>query len=252
VSKENDKSNSAIMDFYSTEDDLVRCGLIQLNIMEFDSDAETASLHLPCIANEYVEQLCPMCLHDNFNRDLSVDVSHGQYFWPAFLIAGTTKSPRISVEIFKCSLQQDSQVDHALFLFLLAYGVTGKAIDEDTILSVLSETDWDAATAEQWRRLRFLLQAVRFRHTSWERWLSFAAVQCTDEDSLEEYCLMLENFVGKIMWPEDAKEIAFSDNRVIQISLNLSRVPTARRTEVIERQPSFIRSTLYHVYTLGE
>jgi len=238
------------MDFYSTEEDLVRCG--RCIPTEFDSDAETASLHLPRIANEYIEQLCPMCLHDNFYGDLSVEISHGQYFWPAFLIAGTQKSPQIVVEIFKRSLQKDSHVDRSLFLFLLAYGVTGKILDEDAVLCVLSETDWNAATAEQWRRLRFLLQAVQFKHTSWERWLSFAAVQCTDEDSLQEYCLMLENFGRKNMWPEYAKEIAFSDSRVIQISLNLSRIPTTRRREVIERQPSFIRQSLYHVYLLGE
>jgi len=239
------------MDFYSTEDDLIRCGCTQLNCIEFDSDAETASLHLPRIANEYVEQLCPMCLYNNFSRDLSVNISHGQYFWPAFLIAGTQKAPKILVEIFKHSLRQDSHVDRSLFLFLLAYGVTGRIVDEDAIFSVLSETDWDAATAEQWRRLRLLLQAVKFRHISWERWLGFAAAQCTDKDSLQEYCLMLEDFGGQNIWPANAKEIAFSDNRVIQISLNLSRIPTTRRREVIERQPSFIRSTLYYVYTLG-
>jgi len=237
------------MDFYSTEEDLVRCGCTPLNIMGFDSDAETASLHLPRIANEYVEQLCTMCLHNNFYQNLSTQVLHGQYFWPAFLIAVTQKCPKIVVEIFKRSIEKDSRVDHSLFLFLLAYGVTGKSVDEDVIFCVLAAIDWNTATAKQWRRLRFLLQAVQFKHTLWERWLSFMAVQCTDQESLREYCLMLEVF-EKYIWPADAKNIAFSDNRLIQISLNLSRVPTQRRMEIIEHQPFFIRSTLYYVYLL--
>jgi len=241
-----------MIDFYSTEEDLIHCGCAVLEIVEIDTDAETAAIRMPRIVNEYLERLCVLCLHGNFYRDLvDIKVTHSQYFWPTYIGACTQKSPEIISEIFRRSVQKESRIYDSLFLYLLAYGVSGKSTDEDTILPALTETDWGAATATQWRRLRLLLEAVQLGKTSWERWLNLAAVRCSFENSLQEYSLLLKDFGTKHIWPENAKFISYSDNRVVEISLNLSRIPEAQRTEVIEHQPTFIQPSLRHVYILA-
>jgi len=246
-----------MIDLYSTEEDLFRCAHASLKIDLTVSDAETAAVSVPRIVKEYVEKSCEQCVYENFYEDLQqyADINYGQYFWPVYITACVDKSPEIIVEIFRRSIRKESRIDDSLFLYLLAYGVNCKrSTEEDVILSTLMyQIDWSAATAGQWRRVRLLLDAVQLRNISWEKWLNFVAVRCAeDEYSLREYSLLLMNFGSKHMWPTNAKDIAYSDTRVVQISLNLSRIqPPSARTEVIDSQPVCLRSSLHYVYTLS-